>query len=218
MVITEIFSSIQGESTWAGQPCIFVRLTGCNLRCRWCDTEYAFHGGERKSVEEVLAQISALSGQNGRRIKLVELTGGEPMLQTEIYSLIEKLLAEEFTVLVETSGERYLGDLPKAAVKIMDIKCPGSGEGGTLHRENLAVLDQKDEVKFVIADENDFLWAREFLLKNQLHERVRAVNFSPVFGELKAAQLSEWVLRDRLPVRVNLQLHKFIWDPDTRGV
>ena len=218
MVITEIFSSIQGESTWAGQPCIFVRLTGCNLRCRWCDTEYAFHGGERKSVEEVLAQISALSGQNGRRTKLVELTGGEPMLQTEIYSLIEKLLAEEFTVLVETSGERYLGDLPKAAVKIMDIKCPGSGEGGTLHRENLAVLDQKDEVKFVIADENDYFWAREFLLKNQLHERVRAVNFSPVFGELKAAQLSEWVLRDRLPVRVNLQLHKFIWDPDTRGV
>lgn len=218
MVITEIFSSIQGESTWAGQPCIFVRLTGCNLRCRWCDTEYAFHGGERKSVEEVLAEVQTLSGQNGRRTKLVELTGGEPMLQTEIYSLIEKLLAEEFTVLVETSGERYLGDLPKQVVKIMDIKCPGSGEGGTLHRENLAVLDQKDEVKFVIADENDFLWARGFVLENRLYERVRAVNFSPVFGELKAAQLSEWVLRDHLPVRVNLQLHKFIWDPDSRGV
>lgn len=222
MVITEIFSSIQGESTYAGQPCIFVRLTGCNLRCRWCDTEYAFHGGEQKSVEEVMEQVQALSGQNGRqtrrRTKLVELTGGEPLLQPEAIPLTQKLLDEGFTVLVETSGERYLGELPKEAVKIMDVKCPGSDEGDRLHPKNLGLLDEKDEVKFVMADEKDYLWARGFALENQLPERVKAVHFSPVFGELEPRILSEWVLRDHLPVRVNLQIHKFIWAPDARGV
>ena len=218
MVVTEIFSSLQGESSFAGRPCVFVRLTGCNLRCRWCDTDYAFYGGERKSVDEVLEQVQSLSGTDGRRVSLVELTGGEPMLQPEVYSLIDKLLGGGFTVLVETSGERYLGELPRRVVKIMDVKCPGSGEGGTLHPENLGVLTERDEVKFVLAGEEDYVWARDFCAANRLYERVRTVNLSPVFGELDGRQLSEWVLRDRLPVRVNLQLHKILWEPDARGV
>lgn len=218
MVITEIFQSIQGESTFAGRPCIFVRLTGCNLRCRWCDTAYAFHGGTRLAVDDVLARVRALAGDAGRQMSLVELTGGEPMLQPEIHPLIQKLLAEDYTVLLETSGERYLGTLPREVVKIMDIKCPGSGEGGTLHPQNLEALDRKDEMKFVIADEADYAWAREFLLQYRLPDIVNTVIFSPVFGELEPRALSEWILRDHLPVRLGLQLHKFIWEPAMRGV
>jgi len=222
MVVTEIFQSIQGESSYAGRPCIFVRLTGCNLRCRWCDTAYAFYGGTRMTVEEVLERVRAFAGRDGSeasgRIPLVELTGGEPMLQPEIHPLIEKLLGENYTVLIETSGERYLGTLPREVVKIMDIKCPGSGEGGTLHPQNLAALDRKDEIKFVLADEADYGWAREFLRERRLADIVGTVIFSPVFGELEPRQLSEWILRDRLPVRLGLQLHKFIWEPETRGV
>lgn len=222
MVVTEIFQSIQGESTYAGRPCIFVRLTGCNLRCRWCDTAYAFYGGTRMTVEEVLERVRAFAGQDGPeasgRIPLVELTGGEPMLQPEIHPLIEKLLAEHYTVLIETSGERYLGALPKEVIKIMDIKCPGSGEGGTLHPKNLEVLDRKDEIKFVLAGEADYQWARDFLRAERLTDIVDTVIFSPAFGELEPRQLSEWILRDRLPVRLGLQLHKFIWEPETRGV
>lgn len=218
MVVTEIFKSIQGESTFAGRPCIFVRLTGCNLHCRWCDTAYAFYGGTRLEVDDVLAQVQALAGDAGRQISLVELTGGEPLLQPEIHPLIQKLLAEDYTVLLETSGERYLGTLPRAVVKIMDIKCPGSGEGGTLHPKNLEALDRKDEIKFVIADESDYAWAREFLLQHRLPDIVNNVIFSPVFGELEPRALGEWILRDRLPVRLGLQLHKFIWEPAMRGV
>lgn len=222
MVVTEIFQSIQGESTYAGRPCIFVRLTGCNLRCRWCDTAYAFYGGTRMTVEEVLERVRAFAGQDGPeasgRIPLVELTGGEPMLQPEIHPLIEKLLAEHYTVLIETSGERYLGALPKEVIKIMDIKCPGSGEGGTLHPKNLEVLDRKDEIKFVLAGEADYQWARDFLRAERLTDIVDTVIFSPAFGELEPRQLSEWILRDRLAVRLGLQLHKFIWEPETRGV
>lgn len=218
MVVTEIFKSIQGESTYAGRPCIFVRLTGCNLRCRWCDTAYAFYGGTRMGVEEVLARVREFAGEDGARIPLVELTGGEPMLQPDIHALIEKLLAERYTVLIETSGERYLGSLPPEVIKIMDIKCPGSGEGGTLHPKNLGVLDRRDEIKFVIADEADYGWARDFLRAHRLTDIVDTVIFSPVFGELEPRVLSEWILRDRLPVRLGLQLHKFIWEPDTRGV
>jgi len=222
MVVTEIFQSIQGESTYAGRPCIFVRLTGCNLRCRWCDTAYAFYGGTRMTVEEVLERVRAFAGQDGPeasgRIPLVELTGGEPMLQPEIHPLLEKLLAEHYTVLIETSGERYLGALPKEVIKIMDIKCPGSGEGGTLHPKNLEVLDRKDEIKFVLAGEADYQWARDFLRAERLTDIVDTVIFSPAFGELEPRQLSEWILRDRLPVRLGLQLHKFIWEPETRGV
>lgn len=222
MVVTEIFQSIQGESTYAGRPCIFVRLTGCNLRCRWCDTAYAFYGGTRMTVEEVLERVRAFAGQDGPeasgRIPLVELTGGEPMLQPDVHPLIEKLLAESYTVLIETSGERYLGALPKEVIKIMDIKCPGSGEGGTLHPKNLEVLDRKDEIKFVLAGEADYQWARDFLRAERLTDIVDTVIFSPAFGELEPRRLGEWILRDRLPVRLGLQLHKFIWEPETRGV
>ena len=218
MLVTEIFSSIQGESTYAGRPCVFVRMTGCNLRCRWCDTEYAFEGGETMSVEDVAVRVGELSGVSERRIPLVEITGGEPLLQPDAIPLAERLIADGYTVLVETSGERFVGGLPKAAVKIVDVKCPGSGEGGTFNRENLAVVDEKDEFKFVIADETDYLWAREFIRENRLDELVCAVHFSPVTDALDPRLLSEWILRDGLPVRVNLQLHKIIWDPATRGV
>jgi 7-carboxy-7-deazaguanine synthase len=218
MVVTEIFKSIQGESTYAGRPCIFVRLTGCNLRCRWCDTAYAFHGGTRMTVDEVMAKVRGLAGADGARIPLVELTGGEPMLQPDIYPLIERLLAESYTVLIETSGERYVGELPRQVVKVMDIKCPGSGEGGTLNEKNLEVLDRKDEIKFVIADEGDYLWAREFTRQCRLGEIVDTVIFSPVHGELDPKALSEWILRDGLRVRLGLQLHKFIWGPEVKGV
>ncbi len=218
MVVTEIFRSIQGESTYAGRPCIFVRLTGCNLRCRWCDTAYAFYGGAKLTVEEVLAKVREFSGADGTRIPLVELTGGEPLLQPDIYPLVERLLAEKFTVLVETSGERYVGKLPRAVVKIIDVKCPGSAEGDTFNFDNLKALDRKDEIKFVVADERDYHWARAFLAEHRLSEIVDTVIFSPAFGELEPRRLAEWILRDCLPVRLGLQLHKFIWEPDTRGV
>lgn len=232
MVVTEIFRSIQGESTYAGRPCIFVRLTGCNLRCRWCDTAYAFYGGTKLTVEEVLSKVREFSGPPdgragrdgpavggaGQRIRLVELTGGEPLLQPDVYELAERLLAENFTVLIETSGERYVGRLPPAVVKIVDVKCPGSGEGGTFNFDNLKALERKDEIKFVIADERDYLWARDFLGAHRLTEMVDTVIFSPVFGTLEPRHLAKWILRDGLPVRLGLQLHKFIWEPDARGV
>ncbi len=218
MRVTEIFSSIQGESTYAGQPCVFVRLTGCNLRCRWCDTEYAFEGGDAMTVDDVLVRVGELSGVSGQRIPLVEITGGEPLLQPEVVPLAGRLIAGGYTVLVETSGERFVGDLPRAAIKIVDVKCPGSGEGGTFNRDNLTAVDDKDEFKFVIADETDYEWARDFVRENQLSVLARAVHFSPVQDELDPRLLSEWILRDRLPVRVNLQLHKIIWDPAARGV
>jgi 7-carboxy-7-deazaguanine synthase len=222
MVITEIFRSIQGESTYAGLPCIFVRLTGCNLRCTWCDTAYAFHGGKKMSIDDVMARVAELAGG---RAALVELTGGEPLLQPEATPLAERLLAAGHTVLVETSGERPIRELPREVVKIVDVKCPDSGEGGTFRIENLEALDGKDEVKFVIAGRRDYEFAREFILQHGLAGRVRQVLFSPVFAdpkgawkELEARLLAEWILADRLPVRLGLQLHKFIWDPSTQGV
>jgi 7-carboxy-7-deazaguanine synthase len=222
MVITEIFRSMQGESTYAGLPCIFVRLTGCNLRCTWCDTAYAFHGGKKMSIDEVLARVAELAGGT---TALVELTGGEPLLQPEAAPLTERLLAAGHTVLVETSGERPISELPREVVKIVDVKCPDSGEGGTFRMENLEALDRKDEVKFVIAGRRDYEFAREFTLQHDLGHRVRQVLFSPVFAdpkgtwqELEARLLAEWILADRLPVRLGLQLHKFIWDPSTQGV
>lgn len=225
MIVSEIFHSIQGESTYAGLPCTFVRLTGCNLRCTWCDTAYAFHGGTKLTVDEVLARVRELSGSNGNRAPLVELTGGEPLLQPESVTLAERLVGEGYTVLVETSGERPVESLPRAVVKIVDVKCPDSGEGGTFRRENLRALDSKDEVKFVIASRRDYEFARDFVAQNNLSGQVRQVLFSPVFADpagawpgLDASQLSEWILKDHLPVRLSLQLHKFIWDPATRGV
>lgn len=212
MVITEIFKSIQGESTFAGLPCIFVRLTGCNLRCHWCDTAYAFHGGQKMTPAQVLDRVRSLGG------KLVELTGGEPLLQKETIGLADSLLAEGYRVLVETSGERFVGDLARAVVKIVDVKCPASGESGKFDLANLDVLERKDQIKFVILDESDYLYARDFLASHRLSERVDEIIFSPVFGQLPPRQLAEWILRDDLEVRVGLQLHKFIWDPETRGV
>ncbi len=212
MVVTEIFKSIQGESTYAGLPCVFVRLTGCNLRCHWCDTAYAFYGGQKMSVEEVLARLRPMGE------KLVEITGGEPLLQKEVYPLTEQLLAEGYQVLIETSGERFVGQLSRPVVKILDVKCPGSGESEKFCFDNLGVLDRKDQIKFVILDENDYRYAREFLAKHKLRSRVDEVIFSPVFGQMSPRELAEWILRDGLEVRMGLQLHKFIWDPEARGV
>jgi len=212
MVITEIFKSIQGESTFAGLPCVFIRLTGCNLRCHWCDTAYAFYGGQQMSQEEVASRVHELGG------KLVEFTGGEPLLQEEAHPLSQRFLKEGYRVLIETSGERFVGELPQAVVKILDVKCPGSGESGKFCFDNLEMLERKDQIKFVILDEGDYCFAREFMAEHDLHKRVDEVIFSPVFGQLPPRSLAEWVLRDGLEVRLGLQLHKFIWDPDTRGV
>jgi len=212
MIVTEIFKSIQGESTFAGLPCIFIRLTGCNLRCHWCDTAYAFHGGQKMTVEEVLTRVRQLSGH------LVELTGGEPLLQDDVYPLTERLLAESFQVLVETSGERSIRRLPREVIKVVDVKCPGSGEGEKFRLENLDALEPKDQVKFVILDENDYRYACDFAAQHDLHRRVDEIILSPVFGKLPPRQLAEWILRDGLDVRLGLQIHKFIWDPEARGV
>jgi 7-carboxy-7-deazaguanine synthase len=231
MFITEIFKSIQGEGTRAGLPCIFVRLTGCNLRCTWCDTAYAFHGGKKMAVDEVLARVDELAGRpkgmqgSSAVVPLVELTGGEPLLQEEIYPLAEKLLAAGYTVMIETSGERHVGRLPKEVIKIADVKCPDSGEADTFDLANLEALDEKDEVKFVLSTRRDYEFAREFTAQHQLAQRVRAVLFSPVFEDpqgkwpgLEPRTLAEWILADGLPVRLGLQLHKFVWDPAMRGV
>jgi 7-carboxy-7-deazaguanine synthase len=225
MVITEIFKSIQGEGTRAGLPCIFVRLTGCNLRCTWCDTEYAFHGGTKYSLDEVLDKVRSLAGEGTCRISLVEITGGEPLLQPETPALAEKLLAEGYTVMIETSGERFVGVLPREVIKIVDVKCPDSREFGTFDEANLSAVDRKDEIKFVIASRRDYDFAGDFTARHRLAERVHEVLFSPVFTDpagrwpgLNARELAEWILADGLPVRLGLQLHKFIWDPAMKGV
>jgi 7-carboxy-7-deazaguanine synthase len=231
MFITEVFKSIQGEGTRAGLPCIFVRLTGCNLRCTWCDTAYAFHGGKKMSVDEVLARVDELAGRRDAVpastavVPLVELTGGEPLLQGEVYPLSEKLLAAGYTVMIETSGERYVGQLAKEVIKIVDVKCPDSGEAETFEMRNLDELSANDEVKFVLSTRRDYEFARDFTAQHKLAERVRQVLFSPVFDDpagkwqgLEPRTLVEWILADGLPVRLGLQLHKFVWDPAMRGV
>ncbi len=234
MVITEIFKSIQGEGTRAGLSCIFVRLTGCNLRCTWCDTAYAFHGGKKMSVAEVLARVDELAGRvegmlgSQASIPLVELTGGEPLLQDEIVPLAERLLAAKYEVMIETSGERFIGRLPKEVVKIVDVvdvKCPDSGEPDTFEMRNLEALSEQDEVKFVLSTRRDYEFARDFTAQHGLARRVKQVLFSPVFEDpqgkwpgLEPRMLVEWILADGLPVRLGLQLHKFIWDPATKGV
>jgi 7-carboxy-7-deazaguanine synthase len=231
MFVTEIFKSIQGEGTRAGLPCIFVRLTGCNLRCTWCDTAYAFHGGKKMGVNEVLARVHELAERRAdasapqATVPLVELTGGEPLLQEEIYELAQKLLAAGYTVLVETSGERFVGRLPQEVIKIVDVKCPDSGEADTFEMKNLEVIGQRDEVKFVLSTRRDYEFARDFTRQHQLSQRVGAVLFSPVFEDpdrkwqgLQPRALVEWILADGLPVRLGLQLHKFVWDPATKGV
>ncbi len=212
LTINEIFHSIQGESTHAGRPCVFVRLTACDLRCRWCDTPYAFHEGHKMTVDEVLADVEA------RGCPVVEVTGGEPLLQADVYPLMQRLLDAGKTVLVETGGHRSIAQVPPGVVRIMDVKCPGSGEAGRNDWTNMALLTSRDEVKFVIADRVDYEYAREIVQREKLSERVAAVLFSPVHGELAGKQLAEWVIADRLAVRVQLQMHKYIWTPETRGV
>jgi 7-carboxy-7-deazaguanine synthase len=226
MQITEIFRSIQGESSYAGLPCVFVRLTGCNLRCVWCDSEYAFVGGRRLSVDQVVSEVRAVGPA-----RLVEITGGEPMLQeAEAVPLMERLLEENYTVLLETSGAHPLSRVPKAVIKIVDVKCPASGEGDTFRMENLDALTPQDEIKFVLASRDDYDFARDFLRRHGLSDRVSSVILSPAFAKtatgtrdssnclLDPRELAEWMLQDQLPVRLGLQIHKFIWDPATKGV
>ena len=212
LTINEIFHSIQGESTYAGRPCVFVRLTACDLRCRWCDTPYAFHEGRKMSVDEVVADVDA------RGCQTVEVTGGEPLLQPDVYPLMQRLLDSGKTVLIETGGHRSIANVPAGVIRIMDVKCPGSGESEKNDWSNIALLTKQDEVKFVIADRRDYDFAKEIVTREHLSGRVNAVLFSPVHGELDPKQLSEWVIADRLDVRVQLQVHKYIWSPETRGV
>jgi 7-carboxy-7-deazaguanine synthase len=212
LTVNEIFHSIQGESTFAGEPCVFVRLTACDLRCRWCDTPYAFHEGRKMSIDEVVAQVDAYG------CPMVEVTGGEPLLQPDVYPLMRRLMDDGKTVLVETGGHRSIADVPAGVIRIMDIKCPDSGESAKNDWENVQRLTARDQVKFVIASRADYEYARGIVQRERLNERCGTVLFSPVHGELSPRQLAEWVLADRLPVRVQLQMHKYIWDPQTRGV
>jgi 7-carboxy-7-deazaguanine synthase len=227
MRITEIYKSLQGESTYAGLPCVFVRLTGCNLRCSWCDSEFSFYGGRKMSGEEIFSEVSGLSPNGG----LVEITGGEPMLQErEVVPLMQKLLEGGYKVLLETSGERPLARVPAQVIKIVDVKCPNSGEPDTFSLENLEALQPHDEVKFVLSDHTDYEFARDFVRRHRLAERVHAVLFSPAFRKdasgardsshclLDPEELAQWILADDVPARLSLQIHKLIWDPAAKGV
>lgn len=227
MQIIEIYKSLQGESTYTGLPCVFVRLAGCNLRCSWCDSEYTFTGGHRMTLEEILGEVERLSPSGG----LVEITGGEPMLQErEVVPLMQHLLDGGYSVLIETSGERPLEQVPKGVVKIVDVKCPHSGEPGTFRMQNLETLTSQDEVKFVLADRTDYDFARGFAREHELARRTSAVLFSPAFRQaangardashclLDPRELAEWMLADGVAARLSLQIHKFIWDPALKGV
>jgi 7-carboxy-7-deazaguanine synthase len=212
LTINEIFHSIQGESTHTGRPCVFVRLTACDLRCSWCDTPYAFHEGRKMSVDQVVADVEAFE------CPLVEITGGEPLLQPDVYPLMRELLARGHTVLLETGGHRSIADVPPDVFRIVDVKCPGSGEESRNDWSNLDRLTMRDEVKFVIKDRVDYEFAREIVARHALTGRCAAVLMSPVHDVLPARDLAAWILEDRLPVRLQLQAHKFIWSPETRGV
>jgi 7-carboxy-7-deazaguanine synthase len=212
LTINEIFFSVQGESTYAGRPCVFVRLTACDLRCSWCDTPYAFHEGKKRTLEDVLHEVE------GYGCPLVEVTGGEPLLQEAVYPLMQSLVSMGKTVLLETGGHRSIARVPAEVVTILDVKCPGSGESARNCWENLTHVRPHDEVKFVVKDRADYEFARDVICIRSLPGRVAAIHLSPVHGVLDPKTLSEWVLADRLPVRVQLQLHKYIWSPDTRGV
>jgi 7-carboxy-7-deazaguanine synthase len=211
MLITEIFHSIQGESTHAGRACVFVRLTGCPLRCTWCDTEYSFYGGTEMGLAEILKRIEDY------HCPLVEITGGEPLHQKETSALVESLCSAGYEVLIETSGAIDVSTVDKRAHLIMDIKCPGSGMTDRMRWDNLQHLTPKDEAKFVIKDRTDYDWAVEILREYDLSSKCQVL-FGPVFGTLEPRQLAEWILADHLPVRFQVQLHKYVWDPDMRGV
>jgi 7-carboxy-7-deazaguanine synthase len=227
MQVTEIYKSLQGESTYAGLACVFVRLTGCNLRCSWCDSEYAFYGGRRMSIEAVLDEVEHLRSAGG----VVEITGGEPMLQErEVVPLMQRLLDSGYKVLLETSGERPLERVPAGVIKVVDVKCPNSGEPDTFRPENLETLRPQDEVKFVLSDRTDYEFARDFLVRHDLAARVNAVLFSPAFSKeaegvrdashclLDPRELADWMVADNVAARLGLQMHKFIWDPAMKGV
>ncbi|MGA8111326.1 MAG: radical SAM protein [Acidobacteriaceae bacterium] len=226
MYLIEIYKSIQGESSFAGLPCIFVRLAGCNLRCAWCDSEYTFTGGYKLSEDEVVAEIEKL-----RPVRLIEFTGGEPMLQErELIPLMERLLREGYELMIETSGERPLEGVPQAVHKIVDVKCPGSGEVGSFRNSNVGTLTGGDEVKFVIANRGDYEFAREFIREHRLETRAGQVLLSPAFAKAASAvrgtenclldprELVEWMLADGLPARLSLQIHKYVWEPQKKGV
>jgi 7-carboxy-7-deazaguanine synthase len=212
LTVNEIFYSIQGESTYAGRPCAFVRLTACDLRCSWCDTAYAFSGGDKRSVEDVVQSVTSY------HCPLVEITGGEPLLQEDVYPLMERLLDEGLTVLLETGGHISLAEVPAGVIRIVDVKCPGSGEASKMDWDNIDRLAPTDQVKFVIKDRGDYEYAREALRRDELDRRCAAVLFSPVHGVLDPRHLSGWVLEDGLPVRVQLQVHKYVWGAQARGV
>jgi 7-carboxy-7-deazaguanine synthase len=212
LTVNEIFHSIQGESTHAGRPCVFVRLTACDLRCSWCDTPYAFHEGSKMSVDDVIDKVRAYG------CDLVEVTGGEPLLQSDVYPLMERLLADGLTVLLETGGHRDAAAVPEGVRRIIDVKCPGSGEASKMHWPNLEHLRPSDEVKFVIQDRADYEYARDAAAKHRLAHRCTAVLFSPVHAVLDPKMLAAWILADRVDARLQLQAHKYIWSPDTRAV
>jgi 7-carboxy-7-deazaguanine synthase len=224
--LIEIYKSVQGESSFAGRPCIFVRLAGCNLRCSWCDSEYTFKGGYKLSEDEIVAEVKKLAP-----VKLIEFTGGEPLLQErELVRLMQRLLDDGYELMIETSGERPVENVPKAVHKIIDVKCPGSGEAGRFRMTNLASLTDRDEVKFVIANRNDYEYARDFIRENALEGRAGAILLSPAFSKtpslerttgnclLDPRELVEWMLADGLNARLSLQIHKYIWEPQKKGV
>ena len=226
MYLIEIYKSIQGESIFAGRPCIFVRLAGCNLRCSWCDSEYTFTGGYKLSEDEVVAEVAKLAP-----VKLVEFTGGEPLLQErEVLPLMERLLGQGYELMIETSGERSVEIVPKQVHKIIDVKCPGSGEAGRFRMTNLASLTERDEVKFVITNREDYEYARDFIRNNALERRVGGILLSPAFSKapsperttenclLDPRELVEWMLADGLDARLSLQIHKYVWEPLKKGV
>jgi 7-carboxy-7-deazaguanine synthase len=209
--VSEIFMSIQGESSYVGLPCVFIRLAGCNLRCRYCDTRYAYHDGKQMSVPEILSRVASY------RCDLVEITGGEPLLQKHTPDLATALMSKSCTVLVETNGSQDISFLPQGTVRIMDIKCPSSGESDSTRWVNLNELQSQDEIKFVIAHRDDYEWVKKILREKLAHTR-GAILVSPVFGELHPRDLAEWILKDNIQARLQMQIHKYIWPPDIRGV
>ncbi len=209
--INEIFKSIQGESSHSGLPCVFVRLTGCNLRCTWCDTEYAFYEGKGMTVDDVVDAVDQCG------ISLVEITGGEPLMQKEAIPLMQTLLGKKYTVMLETGGALPIDEVPEPVIKILDLKCPGSGEVSKNNYENLQHLTLKDEVKFVILDREDYDWSKNILNEYLLPQKAQVL-FSPVYEKLDLKDLVQWVLEDNLPVRIQTQLHKVIWSKDAIGV
>ena len=211
LFITEIFHSIQGESTWAGYPCSFIRLAGCNLRCTWCDTQYSFTPGERWLLDDVLSEIARAD------LPTVEVTGGEPLLQEGVYALLDAMLAQGRRVLLETNGTISIVRVPEAVHKIVDMKPPGSGEADKNDYANLSLVGRRDEIKLVIIDRADYEWSRELVRKHELVGRVKAVTFAPVHGELKPTVLAEWMREDGLDARLGVQLHKLLWPRVDRG-